>query len=136
MFTILYIFSGCALLIARLILAYILLVAHGLPKLKDFKGTAGWMDSVGFKPGALFAVLAIGLEVFGAIALIFGFLTQIVAAAAVVQFVILSIWKWRTKKPLFGSLEIDLLMLALALVFLTMGPGNYALDNVFFGTGV
>src|SRR3989344_4707427 len=62
----------------RVVLAVIFLV-HGIPKLKDLKGTAGFVASLGFKPGIFWAVALAFTEFFGALALLFGLFTRVAA---------------------------------------------------------
>ena len=51
--------------ILRIVLG-VVFVAHGYPKLfKNFSGTAGWFDSIGFRPGKFWALVAGGVEFFG-----------------------------------------------------------------------
>ena len=63
-------------LAGRILLASLFLAA-GLSKIGAYAGTVGYMQSVGV-PGALLP-LVIGLEVLGALALIVGFQTRVVA---------------------------------------------------------
>src|SRR2546422_5413280 len=65
--------------LARIALGALFLV-HGVPKVRNPKQTIDFVKSTGFPGGAAFAVLFILLEFFGGIALVLGFLTQIVAA--------------------------------------------------------
>lgn len=119
-------YSDVALLVGRVILGAVL-VAHGWPKLTGFKGTAGWMESIGLKPGALFAGVAVLLEFFGGLMLIFGLFTQCVAALVVLGFIFI-IAKVTFKKGLVGGYELDLLILGLAAVLWAVGGGAKSLD--------
>jgi putative oxidoreductase len=115
----------------------LLLVPHGAQKLFGWfggfglEGTAGWLDSVGFTPGYLFA-LAIGLvEFLGGIALALGLLTR-PAAAAIVGFLGVAVvfhlgngFFWTN-----GGYEYPLLWAVAALVFVVRGGGRYSLDGV------
>ncbi len=125
-------YGGLGLLVLRVTLGAIL-IAHGWPKLKDLKGTAAWMESVGFKPGMLFAVLSMLLEFFGGVAFVVGFLVQAVAFVAIFQFFVLTLWKLKNKKPLSGGYEIDLLIFAAAVALFFLGGGSYSIDRIFPG---
>src|SRR3970040_729216 len=76
---------------ARVLLA-ILFLAHGVPKMKNMKGTVAFVRSTGFPGGAVFAVLFTLLEFFGSIALILGFLVQVVAVLFALEMVATSIF--------------------------------------------
>src|SRR5207245_934805 len=71
-------------LVGRLVLGGWCL-AHGWPKIKDVRKPIGFVKGTGWPGGATFAVLFTLLEVFGGIALILGFLTQIVAVLFVLE---------------------------------------------------
>jgi putative oxidoreductase len=131
MLSIFFFYGGFAVFVLRVALASIL-IAHGWPKLKDRKKTWASFDAMGFKPGKLFGTLAMLLEFFGGIALLLGFLVQLVAFFLVLQFVVIIIWKLAKGMPLVGGWEFDLLILAAAVTLLFLGGGIYALDKVFF----
>jgi putative oxidoreductase len=70
--------SNAADLTGRVLIAAMFLIA-GLGKISGYSGTQGYMASMGV-PGALLP-LVIALEVLGAIAIIVGYRTRLVAAA-------------------------------------------------------
>jgi len=121
----------------RVALAAILIV-HGWGKLKNLKGTWEWFGSVGFKPGKLWGTLATFLEFFGGIALLFGFLTQLVALFVGLQFIVIIIWKLARKTPFSGAngWELDLLILGAAIALFHLGAGAYALDKLLYATTI
>ena len=124
--------GGVSLLFLRVILGAIL-IAHGRSKLKDFKGTAAWMQSVGFKPGVLFAALAMVLEFFGGIALVIGLFVQVVAFFAALQFLTIVFWKAGSGQHLVGGYELDLIILGAAAALFFLGGGSYSIDRLFLG---
>jgi putative oxidoreductase len=116
--------------------------AHGAQKLFGWfggyglAGTGGFFESIGFKPGRAFALLAgvsefvggllIGLGLFGPIGamLIMGIMTTAVLSVHI-------------DKGLFaqdGGYELNLAYMAIALVIAIVGPGAYSLDALL-GTG-
>lgn len=117
-------YSDWALLILRLAVGG-LFIMHGWPKLKNWKGTAQWFQSVGFKPGWFWATVVGLLEFFGGIALILGFRTRFVALFFALQFATIVIWKIFRKDKFVGGWEFDLILLAVALTLLTVGGGMY-----------
>jgi putative oxidoreductase len=131
MFIYLATFSDTALLVVRIALGA-LLIAHGWPKLKDLKTTAHNFNQMGFKPGALFGTAAALLEFFGGIAIVIGFMTQVVAALLVGEFVVTTLWRISKKHPFANGWELDLLILASAILLLSVGAGNHSVDSSIF----
>lgn len=127
-------YSDTALLILRLALG-IVLVAHGLPKLRDLKKNAEDFNQMGFKPGAFFGSLAAFLEFFGGIAIIIGFMVQPVAALVVGEFIVILLWRILKKHPFVGGWELDLIIFSTAILLLSVGGGNYSADTFFFVGG-
>jgi putative oxidoreductase len=127
-------YSDTALLVLRLAFGSVVL-AHGIPKLRDLKANATAFNQMGFKPGALFGTVAGILEVFGGIAIVLGFLTQPVAALFVIQFVVILVWRITKKHGFVGGWELDLLILSMALLLLSIGSGNYSVDASFLLSG-
>ena len=125
----LFIFSEFGLLFLRVALGGILL-AHGFPKIRNLKATAGNFASMGFKPGMFWGGMAAAIEFIGGLLLIAGFLTQVVAFFVTVQFLVI-ILKVRRGQKLVGGYELDLLILAAASLLLTTGGGVYSLENYF-----
>lgn len=122
----LLVFSDWGILILRVALGLIL-VAHGWPKIKNLKGTAAWMGQT-FKPGIFWAAIVAITEFIGGLCLIFGFLTQVVAFFVAIEFLVI-IFKVKKGKPLVDGFEFDLLVLASALILLTLGSGGFGLDS-------
>ncbi len=114
----------------------LLLVPHGAQKLfgafggYGLEGTAGWLESIGFVPGFLFA-LAIGLlEFVGGLMLTVGLLTRPVAAA-VLAFMAIAVsthlpagYFWNE-----GGFEMPLMWGLLALSVLIQGGGKFSIDR-------
>jgi putative oxidoreductase len=120
-------YSDWALLALRLILGGVF-VAHGFPKLKNWKGTTQWFQSIGFKPGWLWGTVAGLLEFFGGIALVIGLRTRFAALFLALQFAVIIIWKLARKTPMSGQngWELDLVILGALLALLTVGGGMYS----------
>ena len=119
-----------AALVARLALGALFIV-HGWPKVKDLKGTMAWVKGTGFPGGPAFAATFALLEFFGGIALIVGFLTQVVAVLFVLEMVATTIFSKTTlgKKFVLGY-ELDVVYLVLALVIALLGPGMWSVDRL------
>lgn len=123
-------YADAASLVGRVLLG-LLMLTHGWPKIKDLKRTVAFVKGTGWPGGEAFALLFSLLEFFGAIALIVGFLTQIVAALFVLEMIATTIFsQTKLKKKFSGGYELDLAYAALALVILLLGPGVWSLDHV------
>ena len=97
----------------------------------------GWFGGMpGQPPGStapLVSQVGIGgiLEFFGGIALILGFLTQVVAALIAVEMVATTIFsKTKLGKKLVLGYELDLAYLVIALLVLFVGPGAWSVDRL------
>lgn len=121
-------FADWGFLILRVALG-LLLIPHGVSKLKDLKGTGGWMASVGFRPGVFWAAIVALLEVFGGIAFALGLLTQVIALLFVIQFIVILLSVKR--KAGLKDKEFDILILAAVLFFVVAGGGKFSLDEYF-----
>src|SRR3989344_3510956 len=108
-----------------------LFVAHGYPKLfKNFSGFAGWLDSVGLKPGKFWALVAGAVEFFGGILLIMGLWTQVIGLLIAAQMFV-AMWKAKWGKvglTAQGGWELDLIYLVAGLALALAGGGVYSLD--------
>ncbi len=114
----------------------VVLAAHGAQKLfgwfggHGLEGTAGWMESVGFAPGLLMALLAGSAEVFGGIFLALGLLTR--PAALVAAFTMLMAMTVHIGNGLFISnngYEFALTLLAASLALVFLGGGSLSADR-------
>ncbi len=125
------------LLIARLVLG-LALAAHGAQKLFGWfggyglKGTGGFFEQLGFRPGALFATLA-GLGEFGGGLLTAAGLLGPVGPALIVLVMLVAIVSVHAPNGFFATangIEMPLMNVAGALAIAFAGPGGYALDRV------
>ena len=123
-------YPDAAALIGRLVLGALFL-AHGWPKIKDVRKPIGFVKGTGWPGGATFAVLFTLLEVFGGIALILGFLTQIVAVLFVLEMTATTIFsKTKLKRNFMSGYELDVAYASFALVLALLGPRAWSLDHL------
>ena len=123
---VLFVFSDWALLILRLAVGAVFL-AHGWPKLKNYRPTLEWFHSVGFKPGWFWGTLVIALETAGSALLILCLFTQALGFLLAGQMAVAALWKIKQGKGLMDGYELDLLLAAACLILATMGGGRLAL---------
>jgi putative oxidoreductase len=114
----------------------LILIPHGCQKLFGWFGGAGFarftqiFEGIGYKPGAFWVTVVALTELVGGLMLVFGFFTRF-AALAVVIFMINAVW-FTSAKGFFwtaGGSEFSLLLLAVALVYLVKGGGEYSVDS-------
>lgn len=119
------VFSDWGLLALRLVLGAIM-VRHGWPKLKNFRGIKDEVAGLGFRPAVFWAGAVAFVEFVGGLALLGGFLTQIFAAFVFFQFLAI-ILRMRLREN-FSRWEFDALISAVALALSFLGPGRFSLD--------
>ncbi|MFC4801532.1 DoxX family protein [Neobacillus sp. GCM10023253] len=127
------------LLIIRLVIG-LLFVGHGAQKLFGWfggygpKGTGGWFESIGIKPGVTMAILAGLAELIGGLLFASGFLTPL-AGILIAGTMAMAIIKVHAPNGLWATAngyEFNLTLLAVAIGVALIGPGQYALDAFLF----
>ncbi|MBT2735685.1 DoxX family protein [Bacillus sp. ISL-7] len=115
-------------------------MAHGAQKLFGWfggyglKGTGGWMESLGMKPGVMMALMAGLAEIIGGLLFTLGLLTPlagIMIAATMVMAIVkvhASNGYWATQ----NGYEYNLTLIAVVIGIALIGPGKYALDAFLF----
>jgi putative oxidoreductase len=127
------------LLLLRLVVG-LSFMAHGAQKLFGWfggygpKGTGGWMESVGIKPGVAIAVLSGLMELVGGLLFAAGFLT-VLGAALITLTMLGAIVKVHGRNGYWSTAngyEYNLLLIAVAVALALTGAGAYSLDAVIF----
>ncbi|WP_217592845.1 DoxX family protein [Cohnella sp. GbtcB17] len=123
------------LLIIRIVVG-LLFVGHGAQKLFGMfggygpKGTGGWMESVGIKPGVAMAVIAGLMELIGGALFAVGLLTPV--AAVLIALAMIGAIKVHAPNGIWSTAngyEYPLVMLAIAIGVAFAGAGAYSLDS-------
>ena len=119
------------ILIARLITG-ILFIVHGYSKVTNLKSTANFVESIGFRPGAFWGVLLTIAEFGGGLLLTVGLLTKY-AAAALIPVMAVAVWynKVKMKKPFKHGYELDLILIAILILFIIIGAGTISIDTLY-----
>jgi putative oxidoreductase len=126
-----------ALLILRVVVGASM-AAHGAQKLFGWFGGPGvagvgaWFESIGFRPGMVFALLAGLAEVSGGVLFAVGFLGPFPAALmlAVMVVAIVTVHLGHGFFAANNGVEVPLLYITGAVVVAFAGPGMYSLDQL------
>lgn len=127
-------FASLGLLVLRITFGAGLML-HGWPKIQN---PVGWMGPESWAPGFVQALGAV-TEVAGGLALIAGLLTPLAALAiASMMFIAGTSVHMAAGQPFVAkggqpSWELAALYFAAAVALLTVGPGRFSLDYLFFG---
>ena len=123
------------LLALRVVLG-LLMAAHGAQKLFGWfggyglKGTAGFLETLGFHPGRLFAIAAAGSEFGGGVLEALGLFGP-VGPALMLSVMIVAAMSVHWQNGLFAmsnGIEVPLLYATGAVALALTGPGRYSLD--------
>ena len=121
------------------VVAGVLMAAHGSQKLFGWfggyglAGTGGFLESLGFRPGRLFAAAAASSELIGGVLIALGFLGPI-GPALVLAVMIVAAASVHWQHGLFATsngIELPLLYGTVAVLLALSGPGAYSLDGLF-----
>jgi putative oxidoreductase len=115
------------------------LMGHGAQKLfgmfegPGLEGTAGWLESMGMRPGKQWAWLAALSEFGGGALTLLGFVSPVgpLGAAASMG---MATFKVHAGKPIWvtsGGAELPVTNMAIAAALMLAGPGKMSLDNAF-----
>lgn len=127
--------AAFGLLLVRLVVG-LLFAGHGAQKLFGWfggygpKGTGGWMESIGIRPGVAMAVLAGLMELIGGALLALGLFTPL-AALLIVLAMVGAIAKVHLKNGLWvtnNGYEYPLVLLVVVIGIAMVGAGAYSLD--------
>jgi putative oxidoreductase len=127
-----------AILLLRLVVG-LLMAGHGAQKLFGWfggpgpRGTAGFVESLGWRPARAFALLLGATELLGGLALAVGLATPL-AAAALIAVLANAAWVVHRRHGLWntaGGWEYPLVLITAALALAYTGAGRYSLDHLF-----
>lgn len=100
-------------------------LAHRVPSFADFARVEGFVASLGLPPGIAYVVAA--LEVGGAIAILSGVATRIVAGFFIIFMTCTSLTV-KLERGYVGGFEVDLLLLSIAASLMITGPGRISIE--------
>ncbi|EIJ78446.1 hypothetical protein PB1_12849 [Bacillus methanolicus PB1] len=130
---------NAGILIIRLVIG-LTFMGHGAQKLfgwfggHGLKGTGGFFESIGIKPGYQMALLAGLAEFLGGILFAIGLFTPL-AAALIAGTMLVAIVKVHGSNGFWASqngYEFNLVLLAAAIGVALIGAGSYSIDAIIF----
>jgi putative oxidoreductase len=107
------------------IIAGILFIAHGIPKLSDPAMTQGFFGNIGLPPEL---AIPIGLlEVIGGFALLVGVVTRIASILFIIEMIGATILA-KSSEGFVGGFELELLLISVSISLLLTGPGRISIE--------
>ncbi len=100
-------------------------LVHGIMKLQNIDGTAGFFSSMGFP--AFFAWLVALIETIGGAFILLGLFTQ-VSATLLAIIMLVAIVKAKASKWYLGA-ELEFILLFASLALASVGPGRFAVRS-------
>lgn len=132
-FYLFFLYADWAPFILRLALG-VAFIAHGYPKLytKERRDMfAGWLESLGIRPGRWWGLWVGCVEFFGGILLILGAYVEFVSFLLVIDMMVAMVKvKWgKVGYTAQGGWELDVIYLVIALSLILTGAGAWSLDS-------
>jgi putative oxidoreductase len=130
--------TDLALLLLRVVTGG-LLAGHGTQKLfgsfggPGLQGTAGWMETMGLRPGTAWASMAGTGEFAGGLLTVLG-LGGPIGNILTMSAMLMATFKAHSGKPIWvtsGGAELPVVNLAANTALMLTGPGQYSLDRLF-----
>ena len=123
------------LLLIRVVLG-VIMMGHGAQKLFGWfggyglKGTGGWMESLGMRPGVLMALMAGLAEFIGGLLFTLGLFTW-VGALLIVGTMIVAIFTVHAKNGFWvtqNGMEYNLILIVIVIAVAMVGAGSISID--------
>ena len=111
------------------VVAGVALAVHGYPKIMDPMKLVGMVESLGFAPGPLWAVLLAATEFIGGLLLVVGLLTRPVALAATLVLLVTVYFHWIVKSQGWSGSEKSILWAAMTFLVFVRGAGAHSIDR-------
>lgn len=112
------------------VMAGLALAVHGWPKIQDPMKLVGMVESLGFAPGPVWAVLLAATEFIGGILLALGLLTRPAALASTIVLLVTVYFHWVVKSQGYDGSEKSLLWAAMTFLIFVRGAGAHSVDRL------
>lgn len=120
--------DGLAFAILRIVAGAALMV-HGWPKIQDPMKLVGMVESLGFVPGPMWAVLLAATEFIGGLLLVLGLLTRPAALAATIVLLVTVYFHWIVQSQGWNGSEKSILWAAMTFLIFVRGAGSFSIDS-------
>lgn len=110
------------------IIAGVLLIVHGTPKIMNPFGAMGMVEGLGFYPGAFWSPLLSCTEFFGGILLTIGLLTRPAAFATMIVLLVTVYFHWIVQGQGLPGAEKSILWAAILFYFVIHGGNRHSVD--------
>lgn len=122
-----YPYQNLIIFVARIVLG-VTFVKHGWPKIKNPLGMKEWLAGMKFPAPVFLSVIVALVEFFGGIAVLTGIYIQPASLLIAINMVVATfVKKYHMKKNWADGYELDLALLALALMLALYGAGDWIL---------
>ncbi|MEO6032778.1 MAG: DoxX family protein [Burkholderiaceae bacterium] len=111
------------------VVAGVALAVHGYPKIVAPMKLVGMVESLGFAPGPLWAVLLASTEFIGGLLLVVGLLTRPAALAATIVLLVTVYFHWIVKSQGWSGSEKSILWVAMTFLVFVRGAGAHSIDR-------
>ncbi|MEJ2152205.1 MAG: DoxX family protein [Gemmatimonadota bacterium] len=104
-------------------------IVHGAPKVFNLEAAAGFFESVGLSSWS--AIPVAGLELFGGILLVAGFLTRWLSALFILEMAVAIVTVHLPKgwNVFNGGYEFNLALIIMLIGVIVLGPGPFSIDG-------
>lgn len=112
------------------VLAGLIMMTHGWPKIQEPMKMAGMVEGMGFVPGAVWSPALAITEFFGGLLLAAGFLTRLAATGLLMVLLVTSWYHGILKSEGLRGAELSILWASIMFFFVAHGAGRFSIDAV------
>lgn len=112
------------------IIAGVALITHGWGKIQDPTSMAGFLEGIGFWPGAFWSVMLALTEAVGGFLIAIGLLTRPAALFNLISMTVVIWFHWILKEEGYSGAEKAILWWTILLYFVVHGGQYYAVDKL------
>lgn len=106
------------------------LITHGWGKIQDPTAMSGFLESMGFWPGAFWSFMVAIAESIGGLLIAIGLFTRPAALMNLISMTVIIWFHWIFKEEGYGGAEKAILWWVMLFYFVVHGGQHYAVDKV------